>query len=96
MLYVDLDRGEDKVKLTSDMQKELSTGLAYYSNFLKAEIYKETDPVRTKQLRERLFTTTKLYYIFEQETIRVRTGSEFFHNWEKISREMVANKLKFG
>jgi len=96
MLYVDFEREEGKMLLSKEMQIELTTGLAYYTNYLKDEIYVEKDSLRKKQLRERLFTATKLYYVFEQETIRVRTGPEFHHNWKKFSEELTKDKLRFG
>ena len=91
-----LERREYPVKLNKSMQVELTQALAYYSNFLKNEIYAETDRERKQQLRERLFTANKLYFLFEQDSVRVRTGPEFHRNWERFSKELVTSKLNFG
>ena len=95
MLYVILERQEDPVKLSKDMQRELSQAIVNYVQLLKNRIYKETDGVKRQQLRERLFTTNKLWFVFNQDTIRVRTGAEFHKNWEKFSRELLESKLEF-
>ena len=84
------------MKLSKAMQVELTQALVYYTNFLKEEIYKETDILRKQQLRERLFVVTKLYFIFEQDSIRVRVNMEFYRNWKRKSEKMLASKLKFG
>ena len=85
-----------RVKLSKPMQVELTQALAYYTNYLKDEIYAETDRERKQQLRERLFTANKLYFLFEQDSVRVRTGPEFYRNWERFSKELVTSKLKNG
>ena len=96
MRLINLEREEGKVKLSRELQRELTQAVVHYSNYLKDQIYNEKDQARKQQLRERLFNTMKLYYIFEQPSVRVRTGPEFYHNWEKFSKELVKGKLQFG
>ena len=97
MLYLLIDsEREDPVRLSKPMQTELTQSLAYYTNYLKEEIYAETNMERKQQLRERLFVVTKLYFIFEQDSIRVRVNMEFYRNWKRKSEKILASKLKFG
>ena len=95
MLYVDLER-EGKVRLTKIMQTELTQSLCYYIVNLKSQIYNEQDRAKKQALRERLFVVTKLYYLFEQPSVRVKTNLEFHRNWERFSNKLLESKLQFS
>ena len=95
MIQVILQRGEAVVKLDNCQQRELTQSLVYYMNFLRASIYNERDRESKQALRNRLQVATKLYFLFEQDTIRIKTGLDFHRNWRKKSEEILASKLQF-
>lgn len=91
-----LDREGDPVKLSKIMRRELTQSLVYYIVNLKSQIYNEQDRAKKQALRERLFVANKLYYLFEQPSVRVKTNLEFHRNWERFSNELLKSKLQFS
>jgi len=83
------------MKLSKNQTREITQSLVFYSNFLKASIWNETDRTRKKQLQERLFIANKLYFLFEHG-VKITPKFGFNSDWKRFSEKIVSDKLLFN